>query len=285
MAENATHNLHQISDPARRRSPRSRGWSRYLNEAIRLFGADTDVVFASHHWPTWGTERITTYLIQQRDIYAYLHDQTLRRMNQGQIGTEIAEEFELPPALEDVVEHPRLLRVVQPQRQGHLPALPGLVRRQPGAPVVVSAGAGGRRATSSSWAGGGRAGEGGRDFADGDLRWTATVVSHVVFADPDNARGPRTARRRIGEARSRRRERLVAQHLSAWCRGIARARSRRRAPELASPEVLGALTIEQLFDSLGVRLDGERAAEPPRASTGCSPTSTGPTAPNCPTAR
>jgi alkyl sulfatase BDS1-like metallo-beta-lactamase superfamily hydrolase len=24
------------------------------------------VVFASHHWPTWGTERITAFLTQQR---------------------------------------------------------------------------------------------------------------------------------------------------------------------------------------------------------------------------
>ena len=58
------------------------------------------MVFASHHWPTWGTARITTYLCQQRDTYAYMHDQTLRRMNQGQIGTAIAEDFTLPPGLD-----------------------------------------------------------------------------------------------------------------------------------------------------------------------------------------
>jgi len=102
MAENATQTLHQVLTLRGAEVRDSRGWSRYLGEAVRLFGEDTDVVFASHHWPTWGTERITTYLTQQRDIYAYLHDQTLRRMNQGLIGTEIAEGFTLPPGLDNV---------------------------------------------------------------------------------------------------------------------------------------------------------------------------------------
>ena len=35
----------------------------------------------------------------QRDLYAYLHDQTLRLLNQGYTGPEIAEMIELPPAL------------------------------------------------------------------------------------------------------------------------------------------------------------------------------------------
>ncbi len=38
------------------------------------------------------------------------------------------------------VEHARLLRLGQPQRQGDLPALHGLVRRQPGAPLAAPAG-------------------------------------------------------------------------------------------------------------------------------------------------
>ena len=68
-------------------------------EAIDAFADRTDVVFASHHWPTWGEERIVEFLSLQRDLYAYLHDQTLRMLNQGMTGAEIAEVIELPPAL------------------------------------------------------------------------------------------------------------------------------------------------------------------------------------------
>ncbi len=98
MAENATHNLHNLLTlrGAQVRDPRI--WSRYLAEAIELF-AGSRTWRSLHHWPTWGTDQITAYLIQQRDLYAYLHDQTLRLINQGHIHSEIAETMELPPEL------------------------------------------------------------------------------------------------------------------------------------------------------------------------------------------
>ncbi|MFP3416567.1 MBL fold metallo-hydrolase, partial [Bacillus sp. SIMBA_074] len=71
-------------------------WSRYLTEAIRPFGQRSDVLFASHHWPTWGTERVLHFLGVQRDLYGYLHDQTLRLLDQGYNGAEIAETFRMP---------------------------------------------------------------------------------------------------------------------------------------------------------------------------------------------
>ena len=100
MAENATHNLHNLLTlrGALVRDPHV--WSGYLTEAIDTFADRADVVFASHHWPTWGRERIVEFLSLQRDMYAYLHDQTLRLLNQGYTGVEIAEMFQMPPALE-----------------------------------------------------------------------------------------------------------------------------------------------------------------------------------------
>ena len=100
MAENATHNLHNLLTlrGALVRDPH--GWSGYLTEAIDTFADRADVVFASHHWPTWGKDRIVEFLSLQRDLYAYLHDQTLRQLNQGFTGIEIAERFQMPPALE-----------------------------------------------------------------------------------------------------------------------------------------------------------------------------------------
>jgi alkyl sulfatase BDS1-like metallo-beta-lactamase superfamily hydrolase len=97
MAENATHNLHNLLTlrGALVRDPHI--WAHYLTEAIELFAGQSDVVFASHHWPTWGTANIIEFLSVQRDLYAYLHDQTLRLLNQGYTGPEIAEMIELPP--------------------------------------------------------------------------------------------------------------------------------------------------------------------------------------------
>jgi alkyl sulfatase BDS1-like metallo-beta-lactamase superfamily hydrolase len=97
MAENATHNLHNLLTlrGALVRDPRA--WSGYLTEAIDVFTDRADVVFASHHWPTWGRDSIVGFLSLQRDMYAYLHDQTLRLLNQGYTGAEIAEMFRKRP--------------------------------------------------------------------------------------------------------------------------------------------------------------------------------------------
>ncbi|SCE57489.1 Alkyl sulfatase dimerisation [Streptomyces sp. DvalAA-43] len=100
MAENATHNLHNLLTlrGAQVRNPHV--WAHYLTEAIRLFAGGVDVAFASHHWPTWGRERVLAFLSEQRGLYAYLHDQTLRLLNQGLTALEIAETIQVPPALE-----------------------------------------------------------------------------------------------------------------------------------------------------------------------------------------
>jgi alkyl sulfatase BDS1-like metallo-beta-lactamase superfamily hydrolase len=99
-AENATHNLHNLLAPRGAVVRNPHDWARYLTETIELFGGQADVLFASHHWPTWGRPQIKAFLTQQRDLHAYLHDQTLRFLNQGYTGIEIAEMMELPPALE-----------------------------------------------------------------------------------------------------------------------------------------------------------------------------------------
>ena len=129
MAENATHNLHNLLTlrGALVRDPRV--WSRYLNEAIELFAEDTEMAFASHHWPTWGREHIVKFLTEQRDLYAYLHDQTLRMLNNG--AHRHGDRRGHRAATRSGVRLARagLLRLRQPQRQGRLPALHGLVRR------------------------------------------------------------------------------------------------------------------------------------------------------------
>jgi alkyl sulfatase BDS1-like metallo-beta-lactamase superfamily hydrolase len=261
MAENATHTLHQILTLRGAEVRDARAWSRYLGEAVRLFGADTDVVFASHHWPTWGTERITTFLTEQRDTYAYLHDQTLRaRMNQGQIGTEIAEEFTLPPALDRVWSirgyygsFSHNVKAIYQRYLGWYDGNPAHLWSYPPeqeATRYVEFMGGATEVLSKAQ----------KSLAEGDLRWTATVTSHVVFADPGNAEAREllaTALEQLGHGSENGLWRNIYLCGAQELRGPVLP----PPPELASPEVLGALTIEQLFDSLSVRVDGLRAAE------------------------
>lgn len=101
IPECAGHALHNITTLRGALVRDAKAWARYLDESLVLFCEieTTDVLFGSHSWPTWGSNNIRRYLGEQRDLYAYLHDQTIRQMNRGLNGTEIAETFVLPPNL------------------------------------------------------------------------------------------------------------------------------------------------------------------------------------------
>lgn len=101
MAENATHTLHNIQTLRGAPVRDARLWSRYMDESITLFGDKSDVVFSSHHWPTWNQDGklVVNFLSEQRDYYAYLHNETLRQLNDGKTPIEIAEEIQMPPTL------------------------------------------------------------------------------------------------------------------------------------------------------------------------------------------
>ncbi len=257
MAENATHNLHNLLTlrGAQVRDPRI--WSRYLNEAIDLFARDADVSFASHHWPTWGTDAIVGYLIAQRDLYGYLHDQTLRLINQGYIHSEIAEMLEMPPVLERAwhthgyygsVNHN--VKAIYQRYLGWYDANPAHLWMHPpeaAATRYVQA-IGGIDATIA------RANE----FYDaGDLRFAAELASHAVFAGPDNL----AARELLASAL----EQLgYGAENATWRNSFLTGAQELRTNTVAHTDINSAglapaLTVTQLFDSVAIRIDGPAA--------------------------
>ena len=201
-------------------------WAGYLDEAIELFGDAADVLFAQHHWPRWGTDRIVDFLAKQRDLYGYIHDQTLRLLNQGYVAAEIAEQLELPPSLErewhcrgyyGSLNHN--VKAVYQRYLGWFDGNPAHLWPHPpeaaGERYVALAG-GRRRRCSPTRA---------RRSSAGDFRWVAEVVNHLVFADPEQRRGEGAAGAGARAARLRRRERHLAQLLPD---GRPRAAPRRR---------------------------------------------------------
>jgi alkyl sulfatase BDS1-like metallo-beta-lactamase superfamily hydrolase len=258
-AENATHNLHNVVTLRGALVRDARAWSRYLDEAVVRFGDRMDVVFAQHHWPRWGRERALDLLEKQRDLYGYLHDQTLRLLNQGFTGPEIAERIELPPSLANEwhcrgyygsVSHN--VKAIYQRYLGWFDGNPAHLWPHPpeeaarryvefmgGADEVL------RKAEAS--------------LADGDLRWVAEVVSHVVFADPGNTAARELLARALdqlgyGSENATWRNFFLTGALELR-RGVVRSDDR-----AASADLLGALSVEHVFDSLAVRVDGPKAA-------------------------
>ena len=110
-AEDATHTLHNLYTLRGAKVRDGLLWSKYLQQALDMFGPDIEVVFASHHWPTWGNARAVTFLKSQRDTYRFLHDQVMRMANTGMTPKEIGEAIRLPTCARDAMGEPQLLRL------------------------------------------------------------------------------------------------------------------------------------------------------------------------------
>ena len=75
MAENCTHTMHNLYPIRGAQTRDALAWSKYINEALLLWGEYTDTMFATHHWPRFGKEDVKDFLSIQRDVYRWQHDQ------------------------------------------------------------------------------------------------------------------------------------------------------------------------------------------------------------------
>ncbi|CAN5212789.1 alkyl sulfatase dimerization domain-containing protein [soil metagenome] len=259
MAENTAHLLHNLY-PLRGAQVRDANvWAKYINVAIERYASQSDVLLAQHNWPTWGTARIERFLGKQRDLYKYIHDQTVRLMNHGYTGAEIAEQLKLPPSLANewanrdyygTVSHNA--KAVYQRYLGWYDANPANLNPLP--PVATAK-------KTVEYMGGAaavllRARE---DFKKGEYRWVAQAMSQVVYADPAN----REARELGADAL----EQLGYQaESSTWRNAYLMGAQELRAiapldaaPATGSPDIVKSLPLDLYFDYLGVRLNGPKA--------------------------
>jgi alkyl sulfatase BDS1-like metallo-beta-lactamase superfamily hydrolase len=259
MAEIATQNMHNLL-PIRGALVRDAlSWSRYIGVALQRYGAKSDVIIAQHTWPVWGSARVQDFLKKQRDTYKFIHDQTVRLMNQGYVAAEIADAIKMPPSLaQDWSTHPfygqlkNNIKAVYQRYLGTFDGNPATLEALPPVPAAKKAVEymGGADAVLR------RARD---DFAKGEYRWVAQVGSQLVFADPAN----QDARGLTADAY----EQLGYQMESATARNAFLQGAwelRNGVPKLptrgpGSPDVIHAMTLDMFFDYLGVRLNGDKA--------------------------
>lgn len=258
IGENATHNLHNTLTLRGALVRDAHVWARYLDETIELFGADTEVLFGVHHWPLWGKQRILEFLAKQRDLYGYIHDQTVRLLNRGLTGAEIAEDFELPPSLErewhcrgyyGSLSHN--VKGVYQRYMGWFDGNPAHLWEHPPAErarhYVEAIGGIDAVLEQASAA-----------FESGDLRWAAELANHAVFAEPDS----QPARLLCAE---------ILEQLGYGAENgpwrnffLMGARELRggvlETPDVArSPDMAAQLTLDQILTGMALRIDGPRA--------------------------
>ena len=256
-AELACHTLHNVYTLRGAQVRDANKWAQYLNEAMSTYGDQIEVLIAQHHWPRWGHDRSIAFLKDQRDIYKYIHDQTLRLANQGYTMAEIGPMLKLPPTLArkwyardyyGTVNHDA--KAVYQKYLGWYDANPANLNPLP--PVESAK-------KYVEYMGGAKAviAKAREDFRKGEYRWVAQALNHVVFADPGNEE----ARNLEADAL----EQLGYQAEAAtWRNNYLTAafelRNGVHATNLAgNVDALAAMTIPMIFDLMGVQLNGPKA--------------------------
>jgi alkyl sulfatase BDS1-like metallo-beta-lactamase superfamily hydrolase len=259
-AENAVHSLHNLYTLRGAKVRDARKWPKALQETLDRWGAEAEVLYAPHHWPVWGNERVNEHLEMQRDLYKYIHDQTLRLANHGYNMVEAAEAIALPESLArywgnrgyyGTVNHN--VKAVWNFYLGFFDGNPARLHPLPptdagerylaymgGADAVVA------RAR--------------RDFEAGDYRWVAQVLDHVVSVDPEHT----DAKMLLSDAL----EQMGYQAESGpWrnfyltgARELRAGIQKASAPTTVSPDMIASMPLEMLLDFLAIHVDGVKAA-------------------------
>jgi alkyl sulfatase BDS1-like metallo-beta-lactamase superfamily hydrolase len=258
MAENCTCHMHNLYTPRGAQVRDAKAWSFYIDEAIELFAGKTEALFASHHWPRWGAGEARRFLTTQRDLYKYVHDQTLRMANHGATPKEIAEDLALPPTLAaewhtrgyyGTLNHNA--KAVYQRYLGWFDGNPANLHPLPpteaGQRYVDLAGGPDALLAKARTA-----------FEAGDYRWVAELVNHLVFADPAHME----ARELLADAL----EQMGYQAESGpWRAFYLTGAQELRNPMTPSPTPRQAALAQLprlpggfLLDSLSVRLNGPR---------------------------
>ncbi len=257
MAENCSQTMHNLVPIRGALVRNSLNWSKYINESIEMFADRTEVLFTSHNWPQWGKENVRAFLELQRDLYRWMHDQTMRYANLGFNAVEIAETLRLPEEFL-AQDHTRgfygdLVHNAKAVFQRYLSWYDGnpanLFRLPPtevGQRYINLAGGPDQVMQVAE-----------QSFSAGDYRWVVELLNHLIFADPTHEH----ARSLQADAF----EQLGYQAESSTFRNafLTGARELREGPPRPLNPIgrgrglLNAMTIEQIFDTMAVRLKSE----------------------------
>jgi len=258
-AEIVTHTMHNLYTLRGAKVRDALKWSGYIDEALERFG-DAEVMFASHSWPIWGNAHIADYLAKQRDAYKYIHDQTLRLAASGATPREIAEQLELPSTLAPSFGNRGYYGTVRHNAKavyqwyfGWYDANPAnldpLPPAEAGAKYVEFMG-GADAVLAKAQA----------SFDAGDYRWAATVLDHLVFAEPNHAQARELLARCYDQLGYRAES---GPWRDVYLTGAQELRHGTPSPDATRVSGAGQLLrytpLERFFDSMAARLNGPKA--------------------------
>ncbi|WP_165820845.1 alkyl/aryl-sulfatase [Pueribacillus theae] len=260
VSENANKTMHQIYTIRGAKTRDTLEWVKAIDKTIDLFGdKELDALIMIHAWPVWGKERAIEHLKLQRDLYKYIHDQTVRLVNHGYTMEEIAEMLKLPDSLGKYWGNREYYGTVKHNSKGvynfylgyysgHPSDLDALPQIESGQKYLQYMG-GAANVIKQAKA----------DYENGEYRWVAQVLKHVVMADPNNTE----AKNLLADTY----EQLGYQAESAnwrntYLMGALELRNglRKKAPAPKEmPEMVQRMPFDEFCKLLAVRLNGPKA--------------------------
>ncbi len=258
LAENANVTMHNVLTPRGALVRDAKRWADQLTRTQRLYGAKSGVLFTSHGWPRFGADAIDDFIARHRDAYKYLHDQTVRMMNMGLTGEEIAERIALPQTLADEWYNRGYYGTMRHNARavyqrylgwydGDPASLNSLPKEQTAARYVALMGGAKKVRKAAEMA-----------MAAGDYRWAGELLDRAVFA------GDEASRALLADAHRQ----MAYQAESAIWRNMYLSAARELTegvtpspPVGQSADFIAATPTATLLDLLAVRLDPEKARD------------------------
>ncbi len=261
QAEIINHTLHNMYTPRGAKVRDGRLWSQYIDQAIYMYGDKTDVSFGSHHWPVWGQNNTVELWEDQRDLYRYIHDQTVRLANMGYTMHEIPEQMDIPDGLAKSFANRGYYGTVSHNAKAQYQLYFGYFDGNPAnldplGPVQM-----GKKFIEYMGGAQNVIDKARADFDKGEFRFAATALNHVVFAEPKN----QAAANLLADTYT---QLAYMAESGSWRNFYLTGASELRGgvmnlptPRTSSPDMVRSIPLDLYFDLLAVRLNGQKAAK------------------------
>ena len=260
-AENVNHTMHNLYTLRGAKVRDSKAWAKHIDNMLLKWGNESDVLFAPHHWPSWGTEDIKTHVAKQRDTYKYLHDQVLRLANHGYTMDEIGDMVTLPSELDNnwashgyygSISHNA--RAIYNFYLGYFDGNPAHLHKLPPEPAAKK---------YVEFMGGAKSviEQARKTYVNGEYRWTAEVLNHVVFADPENIEAKNLLADTLEQLGYVSESGPWRNFYLSGARELRAGVKAAPTPNTASPDIVQNMPITMMFDYMAVRLNPQKAGD------------------------
>lgn len=259
-AENVNHTMHNLYTLRGAKVRDSKAWSKHIDNMLLKWGDEAQVLFAPHHWPSWGNDNIKNHVAKQRDTYKFMHDQVLRLANHDYTIDEVGDMVKMPKELDQTwsshgyygsISHNA--RAIYNFYLGYFDGNPSHLHKLPpatGSIKYVEYMGGSKNVIDMAK----------KDFDKGEYRWVAEALDHVVFAEPDNKEEKNLLADTLEQLGYVAESGPWRNFYLSGARELREGVKPAPTPKTASPDVVKNMPIVMILDYMAVRLNPEKAA-------------------------